>query len=357
MKKVLYGVGSALLMVVLGLAVFMLFLVVPEREMLEEDTVVVAAASVKSDAADAESPPETLPSAVHNDQHARRNEDGEQGTTSTAASTQTRSSGASSTGDSAEKSSDPATTRQTDGGADSRTGASDSGETERDAAAGSGTGTGASAADTGQSDGQSVTRHLTEDTGASASTQERPNETVATRERTTAGTEQTEAGEDRQQEEQGGVREERTPTVVDNPTPAPEPQQQPAGQTVQLGTGNYADYLSVSVADFGGGSYEARTAPVGGGTFSNAAVSVTVRLTINVISDVRTVNGIEGAPAGNGQYTHTLTEETRVTLYPDASGYATTGSYWSIDRNDRLTVTGLSVSLAGVSSVSGSVTR
>ena len=67
------------------------------------------------------------------------------------------------------------------------------------------------------------------------------------------------------------------------------PQQQTGGQTVQLGTGNYADYLSVSVADFGGGTYEARTAPVGGGTFSNVTVSVTVRLTIDVISDVRTV--------------------------------------------------------------------
>ena len=111
------------------------------------------------------------------------------------------------------------------------------------------------------------------------------------------------------------------------------------------------------MTDLGNGNYEAKTAPVGGGSFSNAAVTVTVRLTIDVISDVRTVNGIEGNPTSDGLYTHTLTEETRISMYPDEAGYASTGSYWSVDRNDRLTITGLRVSLAGVNSVSGSVTR
>ena len=331
MKKVVYGVGSALLMVVLGLAVFMLFLVVPEREMVV-DTVAIASASATTQAGE-----ETEPFVPES--HARRNDDTSEEDTSPAEASSAASSFASSSA-SAERTAD-------------NTGAgTGTGRAERDDA-----GTGATAAQTGRGASDKAVTALSEDGGSSSTTAaageadtaaDRPNAGNATRERQAR---QQETQEETQQEPQ--EREERRTAVVENPTPAP----QPAGQTTQLDTGNYNSYLSVSVTDLGNGNYEAKTAPVGGGSFFNAAVTVTVRLTIDVISDVRTVNGIEGTPAGNGQYTHVLTEETRVTLYPDASGYATTGSYWSVDRNDRLTVTGLSVSLAGVSSVSGSVTR
>ncbi|MBR0091690.1 MAG: hypothetical protein IJP92_08325 [Lachnospiraceae bacterium] len=330
MKKVVYGVGSALLMVVLGLAVFMLFLVVPEREMVV-DTVAIAAASATTQAGE-----ETEPFVPES--HARRNDDTSEEDTSPAEASSAASSFVSSSA-SAERTAD-------------NTGAgTGTGRAERDDA-----GTGATAAQTGRGATDSGVTALSEDGGTSATaagaeentTADRPNAGNATRERTTR---QQETQEETQQEPQ--EREERRTAVVENPTPAP----QPAGQTTQLNTGNYNSYLSVSVTDLGNGNYEAQTAPVGGGSFFNAAVTVTVRLTIDVISDVRTVNGIEGNPTGDGRYTHTLTEETRVSLYPDDTGYASTGSYWSVDRNDRLTITGLRVSLAGVNSVSGSVTR
>lgn len=330
MKKVVYGVGSALLMVVLGLAVFMLFLVVPEREMVEDTVAIVAASATTQAAGDESRVPES---------HARRNDDTSAEDTSPAEASSSASSFVSSS----------ASAERTSGNTGAGTG---TGRAERDDA-----GTGATAAQTGRGATDSGVTALSEDGGTSATaagaggadtTAERPNAGNATRERSTR---QQETQEETQQEPQ--EREERRTAVVENPTPAP----QPAGQSTQLNTGNYNSYLSVSVTDLGNGNYEAQTAPVGGGSFFNAAVTVTVRLTIDVVSDVRTVNGIEGNPTSDGRYTHTLTEETRISMYPDEAGYASTSSYWSVDRNDRLTITGLRVSLAGVNSVSGSVTR
>ena len=341
MRKLLLGIGSAMLLGVLGLAVFMLFLVVPERESVG-DSVVVAEASLPEEE-------ESYPA----DNHARRNEDGteeeeEEDSSAEASSFATESS----TEDSAETDAENANAGAGTGRTAEEEDDTDTAETQ------TGRGIAGSAAslltenaetdtDTNADDAVTGLTEEEEDPALHDTGEERtrPGEGVATRDRSTTQ-------EDSVTEEEEDRPAQRTQTVIENPTPDPAPVTQ---QSVGLNTGNLNSYLSVSVTDFGNGSYEARTAPVQNVSFSGASVSVTVRLTIDVVSDVRTVNGIQGTPTSDGRYALSLYEETRITLYPDEAGYSSAGSYWSVDQNSRMTITSLRVSLAGINSAGGTV--
>ena len=280
MRKLLLGIGSTLLMGVLGLAVFMLFLVVPERESVEDSVVLAQAAFSEEE----EAPPA--------DNHARRNEDGtgeeeEEDSSAEASSFATESS----TEDSAETDAENANAGAGTGHTAEEEDDTDTAETQ------TGRGIAGSAAslltenaetdtDTNADDAVTALTEEEEDPALHDTGEERtrPGEGVATRERTTTQEDPV------YEEEEDDRAAQRTQTVIENPTPDPAPVTQ---QSVGLNTGNLNAYLSVSVTDFGNGSYEARTAPVQNVSFSGASVSVTVRLTIDVVSDVRTVNGIQ----------------------------------------------------------------